>query len=152
MQTFSELPDAENTLLTVSRVGHAGVVCISSEAIRDGDAMRLAENLSDLAFRLRGWMVLEMSGVTGFTCCWINALIDLSKRCQRLGGKLVVVGMKRPAMAMLENTGLTKHITVVRSHAEALEVVGCPAIAPWRLKVAKALSIPVDTSGRRAAA
>jgi anti-anti-sigma factor len=151
--TTAEL--AQNPLDTVfsfSRQGDAAVVTLACPAVREWETSVLSSYLSDIVERNRGrTLVIDVAGVAQFSCAWINALIGLTDRVARMGGQMVVVGLSRDARRLLKSTGLTRRLHLAGSQAEALSWTGDSEIAPWRLAVARMLSIPVPKPHRRAA-
>ena len=56
------------------------------------------------------------------------------------------------AAAPLDATGLRKFFRVARGHQEALKLLGHAPVAPWRLRVARLLKLPVAAPGYAKAA
>lgn len=135
-------PD-DSTMFTVGRVGDSAVVSLCCTKIDEGQALGLRTYLLGLAHNCGGRLALELAGVRGFTCAWINVLIELSERCDAVGGKLVLFGLRREHMAMLAKTGLARRLTIVTCRTKALEMLGSATIAPWRLALARLFDIPV---------
>lgn len=147
-----ESEPAADTMFTFRRVGEVGVVTLVCPALRERQAALLANYLSDLADRLRGRLVLEVSGVRSFSCAWINTMIQLSRRCVERGGDLKIVGLAAPARKLLNRTGLLDHLHLERSQVAALKNLGAPVLDPWRLTVAKWLGVqPAEATFAKAA-
>lgn len=132
-----------DTQVSVSRVGAASVVRLSCPSVQDVQAELLGRHIADLASRVGGKVVIEVSGIAKFTCAWINALIDLTSKCSHLGGKLMLVGFNADAEKLLRDTRLDQRLNLARTEHAALEAIGCPVVSSWRLAIARALSIPV---------
>lgn len=152
MHVAHEAEPAADTMFTFRRVGQVGVVTLVCPALRERQASLLTNYLADLADRLRGKLVLEVSGVRSFSCAWINAMIELSRRCVGHGGELMIVGLSAPARKLMNRTGLLAHLRVERSQAVALRLLGAPVLDPWRLTVARWLGVQVATESPRARA
>lgn len=144
MHRPAESEPAADTMFTLRRVGGAGVIALTCPALRERQAHLLAVYLADLAERLEGRLVLDVRGVSEFSCAWINAMLDLSARCVAHGGQLIVVGLSRPSRRMLASTGLLARLRVARCTNAALRRLGVPVLDSWRLTAARWLGIPVD--------
>jgi anti-anti-sigma factor len=131
------------TMFTLSRVGDAAMVILSCPAVREWQANVLSNYLTEVVELNRGRVVLDIKGITQFTCAWLNSLISLSDRCKELGGIMIVVGMSRQGQRLMRDSGLTKRLQLAGSGEEALSAMGASNIAPWRRAVAKLLSIPI---------
>ena len=113
------------TMFSFSRVGSAAVVTLACPAVREWQASVLSTYLSDVVEQHRGRAVIvDVGGITQFSCAWLNALIELSRRCERMGGQLVVVGMSRQSRNMLRSTGLLKHLRLAGNSQEACASAG----------------------------
>ncbi len=134
------LPQSMFTVRRVASVGVASVACI---ALPDHTASLLAAHLRQTAMEWSGRLVLDLSGVGRFTCAWINTLIEVSKLCHELGGRLVLTGLQRSHREMLESTGLTRYLSVARDQHDAMALLDVELISPWRLALARLLDIPV---------
>src|SRR6185295_767787 len=128
-----------DTQVSVSRVGAASVVRLSCPSVQELQAELLGRHLADLAGRVGGKLVVEVSGIARFTCAWINSLIDLTTRCSHLGGKLVLVGFDAQAEKLLRDTRLDQRLHLARTEHAALESIGCPVVSPWKLALARVL-------------
>jgi anti-anti-sigma factor len=135
-------PD-DSTMFTVSRVGDSAVVSLCCSKIDEGQAQSLRTYLLGLAHNCGGRLAVELAGVRGFTCAWINVLLELSDRCEAVGGKLVLFGLRKEHRALLGKTGLAKRLAIVTCRTKALEMLGSATIAPWRLALARLFDIPV---------
>jgi len=147
IQESHQLPD---TMFTLSRVGDAAVVSLTCPAIKDRQAQILGRYLKELAPEVGGRIVLEVAGVGQFACAWINTLIDLTRVCERLGGRLFVQGMPRKDVRVLRATGIDRMIGLVGTRAEAMQQFGGGSCAPWKLAVARLLDIPTSPARRAA--
>lgn len=134
------------SMFTMRRVGEVGVAALTCPRVSDGEASAIASHLREASYLLQGRMVLDMSGVSRFTCAWINAMIDISRRCASMGGKLVVAGLRREHRTMLRSFGLLKHLTIARDQHAALALHGVRTLSPWRLAIARLLELPVPTA------
>jgi anti-anti-sigma factor len=152
MSTAELTQNPLDTVFSFSRQGDAAVVTLACPAVRDWQASVLSTYLSDIVERNRGrTLVVDVAGVAKFSCAWINALITLTERATRMGGQLVVVGLSRDSRRLLKSTGLSRRLHLAGSPAEALAMKQDATVAPWRLAVARMLSIPVQAPHRRAA-
>jgi anti-anti-sigma factor len=122
-----------------------GVVTVSviGPTVRERHVPALLGYLAEVADEHDGRVVVSMSGARSFTCSWLNALVALSRRCRHLGGRLVVTGLTRETEKLLRESGLDQHLSITRDQGDARMAVECASIAPWRLAVARLLSIPV---------
>ncbi len=140
IQESHQLPD---TMFTLSRVGETAVVSLTCPYIRERQSEILGRYLKELAPEVGGRLILEVAGVGQFACAWINTLVEVSKGCQREGGRLIVQGMSKKDVRMLRETGLDRHITLCASRQEAMQHFNrAGAIKPWRLAVARLLDLP----------
>jgi anti-anti-sigma factor len=130
-------------MFTLSRVGDAAMVILSCPAVREWQASVLSNYLAEVVESHKGKVVLDIKGITQFTCAWLNSLISLSDRCKELSGQFVVVGMSRQGQRLMRDAGLTKRLQLAESGEEALSLLGASSVAPWRRAVARLLSIPV---------
>jgi anti-anti-sigma factor len=130
-------------MFTLSRVGDAAMVILSCPAVREWQSSMLTNYLSEVVEHNRGRVVLDIKGISQFTCAWLNSLISLSDRCKELGGLFIVVGMSRQGQRLMRDGGLNKRLHLAHSGEEALSLLGASTIAPWRRAVAKLLSIPI---------
>jgi anti-anti-sigma regulatory factor len=133
------------TMLTLARAGDIAVVSLTCKTIRERQASALGRYLSNLCEQVSGRLVLEVAGVGSFGCAWINELLTVSGQCRSFGADLVVLGMPERDARVMRTTGITRHLTLAHSRAEALAKLGAPSVAPWRLAVARLLDIPVGT-------
>jgi anti-anti-sigma factor len=138
-------------MFTLSRVGNAAMVILSCPAVREWQSSMLTNYLSEVVEHNRGRVVLDIKGISQFTCAWLNSLISLSDRCKELGGLFIVVGMSRQGQRLMRDAGLTKRLQLATSGEEALSLLGASSIAPWRRAVAKLLSIPIAATPTKAA-
>lgn len=111
-------------LLSAERVEHVMLVTPLIESIRERQAMVLEKQILDLALRCRGHLAIDHVRVNDFTCAWINSLISLTERSQKLGGRLAIFGLTLAGEEMLRETGLHRKLHIARSRAAALEMVG----------------------------
>jgi len=115
------LPD---TLVSAERMEHVILATPMLESIRERQAMVLEKQILDLAMRSRGHLAIDHIRVSDFTCAWINALISLTERSQKLGGRLAIFGLTLAGEEMLRETGLHRKLHIARSRASALEMIG----------------------------
>jgi anti-anti-sigma factor len=150
----AELTQNQNdTVFSFSRQGDAAVVTLACPAVREWQASVLAKYLSDVIENNRGrTVIVDVAGIGQFSCAWLNTLIELTDRVERMGGKLLIAGMPRDSRRLLKSTGLARRLHLTGSTSEALVLAGVAEIAPWRMAVAKMLSIPVQTPTTRRAA
>lgn len=66
------------------------IVRLMGREIRSRQAAELAYRLTDAALSCRGRLVVALEGVSSVSAEWREALTDLSRRCEVLGGQLVV--------------------------------------------------------------
>ena len=143
---------ASETMFTLSRVGDAAMVILSCLAIREWQSSVLSNYLSEVVEHNRGKVIVDVTGVSQFTCAWLDSLISLSDRARELGGMFVVVGMSRQGKRLMRDSGLMKRLRLAQSGQDALLQLGASTVAPWRRAVAKLLSIPVaNTPSNKAA-
>lgn len=69
------------------------VVRLLGREIRSPQAAELAYRLTDAALSCRGRMVVAMDGVSNVSSEWRQAIDDLSRRCEVMGGSLIVKGL-----------------------------------------------------------
>lgn len=139
IQETHQLPD---TMFTLSRVGDAAIVSLACPAIHEAQAKVLGRYLKQLVAEVGGRLVLEVAGVGSFNCSWINALIELSRQCERLGGRLFVLGIPRREQGLIRTTGLDRYINMTTSRAEALRSFESPGAPTWRLGLTRLLELP----------
>jgi anti-anti-sigma factor len=139
-------------MFTLSRVGDAAMVILSCLAIREWQSSVLSNYLTEVVEHNRGKVILDVTGVSQFTCAWLDALISLSDRARELGGMFVVVGMSRQGKRLMRDSGLLKRLRLAQSGQDALTQLGAGSVAPWRRAVARLLSIPVAASTEHKAA
>jgi len=143
---FPVTQPSPQTMFTLSRVGDAAMVILSCPAVREWQSSVLSNYLAEVVEHNRGRVVLDIKGISQFTCAWLNSLISLSDRCKELGGMFVVVGMSRQGQRLMRDAGLNKRLQLAESGEEALSLLGASSVAPWRRAVARLLSIPVASS------
>lgn len=99
--------------MTVEQIGGTQFVRIDVAAVRERQAFALTDPLMTLAERHGGRVTMDLTKVAAFSCAWINVLIDLTKRCKKKGGKLVLTGVSTQAKHSLTQMGLAKQFTIV---------------------------------------
>jgi anti-anti-sigma factor len=130
-------------VLTYSRVGHAAVVLLAGESIRDEESTVLKGRLIGLASDHKGTIVLDLTQVGTFSCAWINTMLDIRSACTQLGGDLALTGLNRPMRDFFRSTGLEDRFLIANDRFHALALLGLELVSPWRLAVARLLDIPV---------
>lgn len=70
------------------------VVRLLGREIRSKQAAELAYRLTEAALSCRGRMTVAMEGVSTVSAEWAQAVEDLSRRCEVMGGALVVKGVE----------------------------------------------------------
>lgn len=110
--------------------GRALVAAVDCTVLWDAQAERVLHDLDPMCARFQGRLAVEVSGVVNFSCAWLNALMELSERCAKAGGRLVVVGAHSEFTRVVRKTGLTRHIDIVRTEAEAMHRLGEPGFGP----------------------
>jgi hypothetical protein len=100
-------------------MGASALVRVGESSLSPNDPGRLVSQVWPLAERVDGRVVLDVSKAALFNCAWLNALIDLHHRCDRLGGRLVVVGLSREARLLVEDCGLGASLNLAESESEA---------------------------------
>jgi len=118
------------TMFTLSRVGDAAMVILSCPAVREWQSSVLSNYLAEVVEHNRGKVVLDVAGISQFTCAWLNSLISLADRSHELGGLFVVVGMSRQGKRLMRDAGLTKRLRLAESGEEALSLLGSSSVAP----------------------
>jgi len=108
------------SVLTFGVRDNAGFVTLAAGWLGPTEVKALLDHVGDLGQRVGGNMVLDVAGVQPFDCTWINALIGLTVRCKRMGGRLVLVGVSDDANDIIRSTGLTKMLDVGVSRESAL--------------------------------
>lgn len=111
-------------VLTISRIDeeHAGMLCSAAE---------------EAAACFSGRLVIDHSLVGDFSCAWINALLELDRRCWEHGGSLCVFGLRRDLRDILRQTGLDASLQIRPDEHAALAAVGADAVPAWKVAVAK---------------
>lgn len=137
-----QLPD---TMFTLSRIGDAAIISITTPSIQEPQAKVLGKYLRQLSGEVSGQVVLEVAGIGKFNCAWINAMIEVSRFCESLGGKLFVLGLPKREEGLLRTTGLDRHLTLVATRSAAMRQFKANSETPWRLGVARMLDIPAAT-------
>lgn len=138
IQETTQLPD---TMFTLSRVGDAAIVSLTCPSIHESQADVLGRYLKQLAPEVGGQIVLEVAGVGRFNCAWINTLIEVSRACTRLGGKMFVLGVPAREQTLIRTTGLDRHVNLCSSRAEAMAQFRASS-TPWRMGVERLLDLP----------
>lgn len=140
-----------DTMFTLSRAGNVAVVSLTCPAIREHQSQVLGRYLQELCDGVAGRLVLEVAGVSQFSCAWINTMLSLTQRCKAMGGNMVILGMPEKDARTLRGTGIDRHLCLRPTRSAALAEFGEASLAPWRLAVARLLDIPVAGDRRRAA-
>ena len=70
------------------------VVRLLGREIRSKQAAELAYRLTDAALSCRGRLTVALEGVSSVPGEWREAIEDLSRRCEVMGGALVVKGLE----------------------------------------------------------
>lgn len=134
-----QLPD---TMFTLSRIGDAAIISITTPSIQEPQAKVLGKYLRQLSGEVSGQVVLEVAGIGKFNCAWINAMIEVSRFCESLGGRLFVLGLPKREMGLLRSTGLDRHLALVPTRSAAMRQFKASSETPWRLGVARKLDVP----------
>lgn len=143
MLNIHEPDPLARTELSIARVGPATIVSLACPQLHDAQAEALECSLHEFVLSSGGRLVIDMTAVANFSCAWINSLIVLSRDCDARQGRLAVVGLNHRHRRLLHETGLTRYLTLATTQHEALDLVGCPMVSPWRLAVARILNIPI---------
>lgn len=146
MLNIHEPDPLSRTELSIARVGPATIISLACPQLHESQAEALEFSFREFVESSAGRLVVDMTAVANFSCAWINSLIQLSRECDRLQGRLVVVGLNHRHRRLLHETGLTRYLTLASTQHEALDLVGCPMISPWRLTIARMLNIPVAST------
>ncbi|CAG0962177.1 hypothetical protein PHYC_00786 [Phycisphaerales bacterium] len=139
IQETHQLPD---TMFTLSRVGDAAIVSLACPTIHEPQAKVMGRYLRQLIGEVGGRLVLEVAGVGRFNCSWINTLIELSRQCEKLGGRLFVLGIPPREQDLIRSTGLDRYLNLATTRAEAMRSFEGGGAAPWRLGVSRLLDMP----------
>ncbi|GJQ29487.1 MAG: hypothetical protein HBSAPP03_13710 [Phycisphaerae bacterium] len=145
MYAIAESHQLPDTMFTLSRLGDAAIISITAPAILESQATVLGRYLRQLASEVQGQVVLEVAGVGKFNCAWINAMIEVSRFCSNLGGKLFVLGMPKREEGLLRSTGLDRHLTLIASRSAAMRHFKASSETPWRLGIGRMLDLPAST-------
>ncbi len=143
MVTTTQIFPKPTMLFSTSFTDGIVTVAVIGPTVRERHVPALVRYLAEIADEHDGRMVVSMAGARSFTCAWLNALVALSRRCRHLGGRLVVTGLTRETEKLLRESGLDQHLSFTHDQNDARMAVECGSIAPWRLAVARLLSIPV---------
>lgn len=141
-----------DTRVSVTEVSGASVVRLEAPQLLELQSQLLSRHLGDLATRAGGRMVVDQSGIEKFSCSWVNELIALTRRCDAIGGRMAIFGFGHDAVRMLNASRLARQLHLARDQDEALDLIGCGAVKPWRLAIARVLAIPVALPRRAEAA
>lgn len=142
MYALTEAHQLPDTMFTLSRIGDAAIISITTPSIMEAQATVLGRYLRQLSSEVQGQVVLEVAGVGKFNCAWINTMIEVSRYCQSLGGRLFVLGMPGREVRLLKSTGLDRHLSLVATRSAAMREFKASSETPWRLGVARMLDIP----------
>jgi anti-anti-sigma factor len=141
MFTLQESHQLADTMFTLSRTPEAAVVSLSCPSIQDSQARILAHYLRQLAGESAGRIVLEVAGVGKFTCAWINALIEVSRHCESLGGRMFILGMPRRERKLISSTGLDRYLHLSSGRGEAIAFFQSLPSHVWRFGPDKLLDL-----------
>lgn len=98
----------------VGREGQATIVrLVVPEALSRGG--RIFTDLTDLAIAGRGRLVVCLCKATECTQEWLAALSSLARRCEVLGGRLIVCGAINPLEEEFERTSLARRVRAARN-------------------------------------
>lgn len=81
--------------LDVGRVGSTAVVNLPAAHLGGKQAAALVSQLTELALRCRGRLVVCLTQVTQCTAALLRALTELARCCEVLGGRLVICGLEK---------------------------------------------------------
>jgi anti-anti-sigma factor len=143
MLNIHEPDPLSRTELSIAKVGPATIASLACPQLHEEQAEALEFSLRELVETSGGRLIVDMTAVANFSCAWINTLIVLTRACETRQGRLAVVGINHRHRRLLSETGLTRYLTLASTQHEALDLVGCPMISPWRLTIARMLNIPV---------
>lgn len=100
--------------IEVAREGRATIVrLVVPEALSRGG--RIFTELTDLAIAGHGRLVICLCKATECTQEWLGALSSLARRCELLGGRLIVCGTVKPLEEDFERTALARRVRAFRN-------------------------------------
>jgi anti-anti-sigma factor len=119
------------------RRGGGVVAALTLHRIDDEHTPMLRAAAEEAAACFSGRLALDMSMVNDFTCAWINALLELDRRCWEHGGQLCLFGLRRELHDVLRQTGLDQSLQVRPDERQALAAIGAESTPAWMIAVAK---------------
>lgn len=114
-------PSSPPRLLKIGHVGSAAVVNLPATHLGGKQAAALVSQLTELALRCRGRLVICLTEVSQCTAALLRALTDLARRCEVLGGRLVICGLEE-VLVRLRN-GLERRLCLAPTPAAAVELL-----------------------------
>lgn len=115
--------------LDVGRVGSTAVVNLPAAHLGGKQAAALVSQLTELALRCRGRLVVCLTEVTQCTAALLRALTELARCCEVLGGRLVICGLERVLTRLDGNS--ERRLCLAPTPAAAVELLesGSPSHA-----------------------
>lgn len=110
-------------VMTVGRIGSTAVVSLSTNNFGVKHAATLVAKLTELALHYRGRLVVCLTGVSHCTAALLSALNDLARRCEGLGGRLVVCGLSEAMTKLGRTIGQECRVCLAPSPAAAVEML-----------------------------
>lgn len=118
-----DVSSAASELVSVLEVGMVrpfAMVKVRPETLREHQASLLRDELSEVVDQSCGRVLMRFSTGAELCATCLNELIHESRRCEALGGCMLVVGLSRPMRRMLKTTGLDQYLHLSKDTAQAM--------------------------------
>jgi anti-anti-sigma regulatory factor len=119
----AEAASAASELVSVLEVGMVrpfAMVKVRPLSMREHQAALLREELADVVDQSSGRVLLRFGEDAEVCVTSLRELICESKRCESLGGRMLIVGLSRNMRRLLKGTGLDRNLHLCKDTAEAM--------------------------------
>ncbi len=109
------------SVLEVGMVKPFAMVKVRPLSLREHQTVLLGEELADVVDQSCGRVLIRFDDGADVCASGLNELIMQSRRCEALGGRMVVVGMSRPMRKLIKGTGLDRHLHMEKTTADGMK-------------------------------
>ncbi|MBL8764436.1 MAG: STAS domain-containing protein [Phycisphaerae bacterium] len=124
---YNEATDAAaavtSNFFNIHEVGRVTIATIEASTIRERQAMRLREELLGMVQSSRGLLAVCMRDVEYITSSFLAALVEISGKCAKAGGRLVLYQVQPKIQSDMRACGAVKHLRIASSLGEASAMV-----------------------------
>ncbi len=137
MDLIEPMAELDDGLMRVTMRSDVGFLVVNMPSMRERQAVLVQRRLHGLSERCAGRVAIGLAAVTDMNSAFINAIIEVSQRCESMGGRLVVFGLNKQLRKLFRVTGLDRTLAVEADCTKAIKAIN-RGRSRWSLSGARA--------------